>query len=238
MKRLLIALLAALALGPALACTSTETKAKTQVDFERSDYPDEDDPIELAKVVKQRVELARKLWSQDRLDECIKVLEDLTKNVPQAVSPRYDLGMMYYQRASPKISRYRKLSNEVTELADRNKQNQAEDKAVEVGKAYEALAGDCAKALDQFLIFSQKVPQDPRPVDMMWRCQLALEQYAEAEASLTRMINWDGVLQQAQREAYDRVRKNLREYIRLKTRTRYRDNPDDILDQPRYDGPR
>ncbi|MDF1661501.1 MAG: hypothetical protein P1V97_06995 [Planctomycetota bacterium] len=214
-KKLLIfiTILAPMAMG----CSSTENRIATTVELENDEYPmtigEDYDAFKVANFVKKRTELARRLWEQERLDDCIMVLQALVKNIPSSIRNRYDLGMMYFQRASPSIKKHNQLSQQLSKLAKDEQKDSAEVLQRELAGVYKILQGDCQRALDQFTIFSRNMPQDPRPVDMMWRCQWALEMYVDASDNLQRMINWEGVLEDNQRNDYLKIQKILREYI-------------------------
>lgn len=208
-----IAILAPLAMG----CSSTEKRIAATVELDQDEYPltigDDYDPFVVANFVKKRTELARRLWEQERLDDCILVLQALVKNIPSSIRNRYDLGMMYFQRASPEIQKHNRLSQQLSQLAKDEQKDSAEVLQRELAEVYKVLQGDCQRALDQFTIFSRNMPQDPRPIDMMWRCQWALELYVDASDNLQRMINWEGALDDNQRADYVKIQKILRDYI-------------------------
>lgn len=210
---ILIAVLAPMTVG----CASSSNRISTTVELEKDEYPvtigEDYDAFLVANFVKKRTELARRLWEQEKLDDCILVLQELVKNIPSSIRNRYDLGMMYFQRASPQIKKHNQLSQQLSRLAADDQKDEAEVLQREIAGVYKELQGDCQKALDQFTIFSRNMPQDPRPVDMMWRCQWALEMYPDASDNLQRMINWEGVLDDNQRNDYIKIQKILRDYI-------------------------
>lgn len=208
----------ALALLPLAACSSN--KVTSQVKLEKSDYPaqigEDASAYETAVFVKKRTDFAMQLWQQERLDDCIVVLADLVKNIPSSNRNRYDLGMMYYQRALPHIKEHRRLSQKITTLATSEKlkeRDEAQDYTPQLTEAYNKLKADCGLALEQFFIYSARVPQDPRPVDMMWKCQIPLGQYADAMDNVERLLNWDGAIDRKSRQFYIIVYKSLKEYL-------------------------
>jgi hypothetical protein len=238
MKTTLKILTLALILAPLTLGCSSPNRLTNVVKLERDDYPqtigEDYDAYLVATFVKKRTEFARQLWEKERLNDCIFVLEDLIKHIPSSVRNRYDLGMMFYQRAFPKIQIHRKLSMKLSLLAADHQRNEAEDVQKQLATVYKELQIDCSNALDQFYIYSRAMAQDPRPVDMIWRCQMALEKYPEASDTIERMIGWDGVLDDITREDYRKIHQTLRRYI-LETGQRNRrglSNPN-ILNPPR-----
>jgi tetratricopeptide (TPR) repeat protein len=198
-----------------LACEST--RPANTVKLERDEYPvivgKESSAIEVASFVKQRTDLVFKLWNESRYDDAVSVLEDLHRYVPSSVRTRFDLGMLYFNRAQPHIVQARKLSNDITELSNRGETERAEDLQAELALVYRDMEKDCRGALEQFQIYSQRTPQDPRPVDVMWKCYMALELYPEALQALGRMIDWDEALDDQQRADYRVIQRRLRDYV-------------------------
>jgi len=232
MKRLFAVSLTALMLsGCAAADIDNEVKLPAE------DYPKvlgtDYDAIEVATFVHRRTKLAKQLFGVDgHLNDSITVLEDLVRYVPTANRNRYDLGIMYYQRATPKFRDYRNAARRVTELRAASKIPEAEDAEIAMAKSYELLRPDVEKALKQFLIYAQKMPQDPRSADMMWRCYMALERYEEALAILTRVLDWEGVIKDEQRNGYVALQKFLRSHILQERRIQGVDLPPELRKHP------
>ena len=208
-----LAILAPMAMG----CASNANRIATTVELEKEEYPvtigEDADAFLIANFVKKRTELAKRLWENDRLDDCITVLQELVKHLPSSIRNRYDLGMMYFQRAFPKIQEHNRVSRELSLLAADDKKAEAEVLQRQLAGVYGELKGDANRALTQFTIYSRKMPQDARAIDMMWRCQWALEMYVDAADNIQRMLNWEGALTDAAQEDYRKIHEILRDYI-------------------------
>jgi hypothetical protein len=217
MKATMQLLVTILILSPMVAGCVSSNRPSTVVNLEKEEYPvtigEDYDAFLVATFVKKRTEFARQLWEKERLEDCIIVLEELLKHIPASVRNRYDLGTMYYQRAFPLIKKHRRLSMKLSNLSADNEKQKAEDLQKELAGVYLALREDCKKAFDQFSAYSRSMPQDPRPVDMMWRCQMALEKYVDASDTIERMIRWEGVLDDKSQEDYRTIQRTLRRYI-------------------------
>lgn len=210
-----VATLSALLLFAPLGCESTPPSERSEttekIELEKAEYPitigEGYDPYEVAVFVTKRTDLARKLYQDGNLDECIAVLQGLVRYVPDSIRNRYDLGIMLFQRASPHIVAYRNKTNELTNLKNTpGKEAEADRKAPELDALYARLKPDTEEALQQFTIYASAVPSDARPYDMMWRCQLALEDIVGARNNIERMINWPTALDNETREEYTRLR--------------------------------
>lgn len=223
-RLVLLALLATA--GLTSGCVSN--RAATVVKLDEDDYPEsvgpEADPIEIAKFVKTRNDLALRLWNKEELESCITIMEGLVKHIPSVRAARYDLGTMYYQRAFPKIREYRKYAVETTEKsreareaagAEETRRLKAEAEIAErkMEEAYKNMRPDLEKCIEQLLIYSEKSPNDPKPFDMLWRAYLMLESYPEALEMITRLIKWEGILDDAKRDNYQIVQEQLRRLV-------------------------
>lgn len=197
-----------------IGCHSTESLGKskavtTKVHLEKSQYPktigEDAQAYDVAVFVKNRTDFARKLYQDGRLDDCITVLRDLVKFIPDSIKNRYDLGFMLFQRASPFIKEYNEISKKVHELAKTSTPEEADQYTSQLEPSFEKMAPDLREALTQFTIYASARRDDSRPIDFMWRCQLALGDYIGARTNLMRMIRWPNALPPETRRSYEYI---------------------------------
>src|SRR5262245_15219470 len=178
------------------------------VEFNPSDKDDAENFVKIAEWVKTRRDVVNWCMKQNpqRLDQAIAILDKVVRKVPTATRERYLLGWYVFARGSSFYDTEDKLASDVTILDDQGKpERDKEWRLREAERMQKYVERYQSAAIYHLTGYSDAVPMDKTPVDLLWKAYFQLGDFENAKRYLS-----------AQLELMPEEHKRKRDYLAIK----------------------
>jgi hypothetical protein len=161
------------------------------VEFNPSDKDDAENFVKIAEWVKARRDVVNWCMKQNpqRLDQAIAILDKIVRKVPTATREKFLLGWYLYKRGSSFYDTEDKLAADVVVLDDEGKERDKEWRLREAERMQKYVERYQRAAIYHLTAYSDAVPMDKTPVDILWRAYVELQDFDNAKRWLSAQLD-------------------------------------------------